>query len=185
MPHQQLVKDCLRHKRTAQLELYQQFAPQMLGVCMRYTKSIDDAEDVLQEGFVRVFTQLHKFRNEGELGGWIRRIMVNCALDYLKKHSRYRSQMQFEASGPHPVVAEMATPKLDAEALVQLIQQLPAGYQSIFNLVAVEGYNHLEVAELLGISENTSRSQYSRARALLMRWITEQEQDLPHKRAAF
>lgn len=177
MQHQQLVRDCIRQQRPAQHQLYQLFAPQMLGVCVRYTKSLDDAEDVLQEGFVKVFLQLQQYKGDGELGAWMRRIMVNTAISYLKKHSHYRLHMQFDAAGPHPVVQESATPKLQADTLIALIQRLPTGYQTVFNLVAMEGLNHVEVGQLLNISENTSRSQYSRARALLMRWIQEEESD--------
>lgn len=171
MEYQQLIKDCIKGKRAAQHELYQLFAAQMLGVCYRYTKNLDDAEDVLQEGFIKVYTNLAQFKHKGDLGGWIRRIMVNTALTYLKKHSRYSNQMSFDHIPLHPVVEEQATMNMQTAALIELIRKLPAGYQTIFNLVAIEGYNHLEVAAMLGISENTSRSQYSRARAMLMREI--------------
>jgi RNA polymerase sigma factor (sigma-70 family) len=169
MEYSQLVKDCIKQKRPAQKQLYELFAPIMLGVCYRYTKNLDDAEDVLQEGFIKVYTHLTQFKQDGELGAWIRRIMVNTAITYLKKHSRYHSQMNFEHKALHVVVEEEANMNLNTADLVELIRKLPAGYQTIFNLVAMEGYNHLEVAAMLGINENTSRSQYSRARALLIR----------------
>lgn len=171
MDHSQLIKDCIRGRAPAQLELYNQFAAQMLGVCYRYTKNLDDAEDVLQEGFMKVYTNLHQFKNQGDLGAWIRRIMVNTALTYLKIHTRYRNQMDFEHMPLHPVIEEQASMNLHTAALIEIIRKLPSGYQTIFNLVAIEGYNHIEVATLLNINENTSRSQYSRARALLIREI--------------
>lgn len=176
MEYSQLVKDCIKNKRSAQQQLYEMFAPQMLGVCVRYTKSLDDAEDVLQEGFMKVFNNLKNYKNTGELGAWVRRIMVNTALSYLRRHNRYRNQMSFDEAPIYPVTNEQASVKLHTEALIQTIQQLPTGYQTIFNLVAMEGYSHVEVAQMLGINENTSRSQYSRARALLIKWITEQQE---------
>lgn len=179
MDHSQLVKDCLKGKRAAQHELYQLFSAQMLGVCYRYTKNLDDAEDVLQEGFMKVYGNLDQFKNKGNLGAWIRRIMVNTALTYLKKHTRYRNQMNFDHLPLHPVIEEEANTKLQADALVELVRKLPTGYQTIFNLVAIEGYNHLEVAEMLGINENTSRSQYSRARAMLIREVQALDQAKP------
>ncbi len=171
MNHSQLIKDCIKGKSHAQHELYHLFAAQMLGICYRYTKNLDDAEDVLQEGFMKVYTNLHQFKNEGDLGAWIRRIMVNTALTYLKIHTRYRNQMDFEHMPLHPVIEEQASMNLHTAALIEIIRKLPTGYQTILNLVAIEGYNHIEVATLLNINENTSRSQYSRARALLIREI--------------
>ena len=179
MEHQQLIKDCIKGKRPAQHELYRLFAAQMLGVCYRYTKNLDDAEDVLQEGFIKVYTNLGQFKNKGDIGGWIRRIMVNTALTYLKKHTRYRNHMDFDHMPLHPVIEEQATMNMQTAALIELIRKLPTGYQTIFNLVAIEGYNHIEVAEMLGINENTSRSQYSRARAMLIREIEASEHAKP------
>jgi RNA polymerase sigma factor (sigma-70 family) len=181
MDYSQLIRDCIKNKRPAQQQLYELFAAQMLGVCVRYTKSIDDAEDVLQEGFVKVFNNLKTYQNSGELGAWIRRIMINTALSYLRRHSRYRKQMSFDEAPLYPVTAEQATVKLNTEALISTIQKLPAGYQTIFNLVAMEGFSHVEVSQMLSINENTSRSQYSRARALLIKWIKEEEELVKRK----
>lgn len=176
MEQTQLIKACIKGRITAQQQLYNQYAGTMLGICYRYTKNLDDAEDVLQEGFIKVFGNLQQFKSKGDLGAWIRRIMVNTALTYLKKHTRYRNQMDFEHMPLHPVIDEEATMHLQTAELIELIRQLPTGYQTIFNLVAIEGFNHLEVAAILGINENTSRSQYSRARALLIREIESLEQ---------
>ena len=173
MSERQLVKDCLRGKPEAQKQLYEQFAKNMLGVCYRYTKSTRDAEDVLQEGFVKVFLNLKQYKFNGELGAWIRRIMVNTALNFLKRHSRYNREMFFEEHPLHPVTDENPVIILQAKELADLIRQLPPGYQTIFNLFAVEGYNHSEIGEMLGISDGTSRSQYARARALLIKWLEE------------
>ena len=155
----------------AQRELYELYAKEMLGVCYRYTRSVRDAEDVLQEGFVKVFHNLAQYKGEGELGAWIRRIMVNTALNFLKRNRRYQQEMYFTEEYLHPVAGDDPAVKIQAKELADLIRQLPQGYQVIFNLHAVEGYSHVEIGEMLGISDGTSRSQYSRARHLLITWI--------------
>jgi len=151
--------------------LYDHFAPSMLGVCFRYTKSLDDAEDVLQDGFVKVFKYLKQYKYEGELGAWIRKIMVNTALNYLKSNRKYQYDLSFDEMPLHLVSMENPDVKLETKELAELIRQLPTGFQTIFNLHAVEGYSHVEIASMLGISDGTSRSQYSRARSLLIEWI--------------
>jgi RNA polymerase sigma factor (sigma-70 family) len=171
MNYKQLVKDCIKQRPAAQEELYRFFAPVMLGVCYRYTKSVQDAEDVLQEGFVKVFLHIGDYNASGELGAWIRRIMVNTALNYLKKNKKYRTEMVFTEAPLHPVTDLNPQVNLDAKELAELIRQLPTGFQTIFNLYAIEGYTHVEIGQMLGISEGTSKSQYARARYLLMEWI--------------
>lgn len=166
-----LVKECLQGKAAAQKQLYHLFAPQMLGVCYRYTKSIEDAEDVLQEGFVRVFRFLHQYKSDGELGAWIRRIMVNTALNFLKKSKKYQNELLYTDHELHVVSTDDPEVQLNAKELAQLIRQLPTGYQTIFNLYAIEGFTHVEIGQLLGISEGTSRSQYSRGRQILINWL--------------
>jgi RNA polymerase sigma-70 factor (ECF subfamily) len=168
MTTKELIKNCLEENRQAQELLYLQYADTMMGVCYRYTKSTADAEDVLQEGFIKVFTKLHQFKNEGDLGAWIRRIMVNTAISYLNKHNRYKREMQIEAITMHPVVDNGPEISIDTKQLVELIRTLPAGYQTIFNLVAVEGYSLIEISNTLDINENTVRSKYSRARSMLI-----------------
>ena len=171
MDQYKLVKDCLRQRLSAQRQLYELFAPPMLGVCYRYTKSVADAEDVLQEGFIKVFKNLHQYKGEGELGAWIRRIMVTTAINYLKKNARYQSELVFTDESLHAVSNDDPELRLEAKELAALIRQLPPGYQTIFNLYAVEGYTHVQIGEMLGIQEGTSRSQYARARALLVSWL--------------
>lgn len=171
MDHRQLVKDCIKGEPAAQRRLYGYFAESMLGICYRYTKSMADAEDVLQEGFIKVFRHLDQYKFQGELGGWIRRIMVNTAINYLKKNVRYQSELLFTDTGLHPVADEDPQVVYNAKELADLIRQLPPGYQTIFNLHAVEGYSHVEIGKMLGINEGTSRSQYARARNLLISWI--------------
>jgi len=185
MSDHQLVKDCLKGKPEAQRKLYEQFAQNMLGVCYRYTKSLKDAEDVLQDGFVKVFLGIHQFKFEGDLGAWIRRIMVNTALNFLKRNRKYRDEMYFsEQESLHPVADDNPAVNLQAKDLANLIRQLPHGYQTIFNLHAVEGYSHVEIGEMLGISDGTSRSQYSRARGLLISWIEKDSLDIKKEKYA-
>jgi RNA polymerase sigma-70 factor (ECF subfamily) len=171
MDYNKLVADCIKSKPDAQRQLYDHFAPSMLGVCFRYTKSINDAEDILQEGFIKVFKHLHQFKHEGEPGAWIRKIMVNTALNYLKKNRKYQYDLSFNDLPLHPVSTDDPSVIIQAKELADLIRQLPTGFQTIFNLHAVEGYSHVEIAAMLGITDGTSRSQYARARALLIKWI--------------
>jgi len=177
MSDHKLVKDCLKNDCGAQKQLYNLFASSMLAVCYRYTKSIEDAEDILQEGFVKIFTHLYQYRSEGDLGAWIRRIMVNTAINYLKKNSRYQTELSFSDLPMHPVYFDNPEFNMGAKELADLIRQLPPGFQTIFNLHAVEGYTHVEIGQMLGINEGTSRSQYSRARALLINWIKKNDID--------
>jgi RNA polymerase sigma factor (sigma-70 family) len=171
MDYNKLVADCLKLRPDAQRQLYEHFAPAMLGICFRYTKSIDDAEDVLQEGFIKVFESLHQYRYEGDIGAWIRKVMVNTALNYLKKNRKYQYDLSFSEMILHPVSVDDPAVTLQTRELAELIRQLPTGFQLIFNLYAIEGYSHIEIAAMLGISDGTSRSQYARARALLIKWI--------------
>lgn len=171
MDQYKLVRDCLKGKPQAQRQLYDQYASVMLGVCYRYTRSMRDAEDVLQEGFIKVFHHLGQYKHEGELGAWIRRIMVNTALNYLKRHRRYQEEMYFTEEYLHPVADDDPAVRIQAKELADMIRQLPQGYQVIFNLHAVEGFTHVEIGEMLGISDGTSRSQYARARNLLITWV--------------
>ncbi len=168
MRTKELIKNCLDGKQAAQELLYKQYAETMMGVCYRYTKSAADAEDVLQEGFIKVFTKLHQFKNEGDLGAWIRRIMVNTAISYLNKHNRYKREMDLDAVLLHPVAEDGPDLAIDTKQLVEIVRKLPSGYQTIFNLVAVEGYSLIEISHVLNINENTVRSKYSRARSLLV-----------------
>jgi len=184
MDYRKLVSDSIKCKPDAQRQLYEHFAPSMLGVCFRYTKSIADAEDVLQDGFVKVFKHLHKYKFEGELGGWIRKIMVNTALNYLKTNKKYQYDLSFNEMTLHPVSADDPLVQLQTKELSELIRQLPTGFQTIFNLHAVEGYTHVEIGKMLGVHEGTSRSQYMRARTLLISWLEQKNVSLKKEKYA-
>jgi RNA polymerase sigma-70 factor (ECF subfamily) len=172
MHTQELVAKCQRNHAAAQKQLYDAYAPQMLGICYRYTKNMDEASDVLQEGFVKVFRSLNQWKQEGDLGAWIRRIMVNTALNWLRDHRKMQWATEQEIPATHET-SEVITPlqQLQAKELADLIRKLPPGFQTVFNLHAIEGYTHVEIAQLLGIGEGTSRSQYMRARKQLSEWI--------------
>jgi RNA polymerase sigma factor (sigma-70 family) len=174
-----LIKEAIRGHRPAQKQLYDGHAAAMLGVCYRYTKSLQDAEDVLQEGFIKMFNNLERYREEGEFAAWLRRIMVNTCINYLKKNSRYNTELVFNDRDLAPVITTIAdhNPEttLNAKQVLSLVRQLPTGYQAIFNLHAIEGYSHVEIGSMLGITDITSRTQFFKARKLLRKWITEME----------
>jgi RNA polymerase sigma factor (sigma-70 family) len=168
-----LIKSCLRGSTQHQRELYERFAGKMFAVCLRYARNSADAADMLQDGFVKVFTKLDQYHFQGSFEGWVRKIMVNTAL---RTYQRQRFDMEhtgFESLPEHPVDPD-ALSKLAEEELLAIIAKLPDGYRVIFNLVAIEGYSHAEVAQALGIQESTSRSQLTKAR----RWLVEQMETL-------
>jgi len=161
------IARCLDNDPKAQGALYQKFAPKMFGICLRYTGNQMEAEDVLQEGFIKVFRYLKDYRNDGSLEGWIRRTMVNTAINFYKKKSKYQKDISLEQTEPVNHDEESAIDKLSAIELLELIRDLPDGYRMVFNLNIIEGYTHKEIGEMLNISENTSKSQLSRARGVL------------------
>jgi RNA polymerase sigma factor (sigma-70 family) len=184
MDYKELVKNCLKGNADAQKQLYEHFAASMFGVCYRYTKSITHAEDVLQDGFVKVFKNLHHYRQEGELGAWVRRIMVNTALNYLKQNKPYSIELSYDEDHLHPISTENPDINLQAKEIADLIRQLPTSCQTIFNLHAVEGYTHVEIGAMLGIHVGTSRSQYARARSLMIKWIEKRTENIKQQRYA-
>jgi RNA polymerase sigma-70 factor (ECF subfamily) len=162
-----LIKRCQDNDPKAQGLLYQQLAPKMFGICLRYTRNHMEAEDVLQEGFIKVFRYLKDYRNDGSLEGWIRRTIVNTAINFYKKRAKYQNDISLDHSEPINQEEESAIDKLSAKELLEYIQELPDGYRMVFNLNVIEGYTHKEIGEMLNISENTSKSQLSRARSVL------------------
>lgn len=175
MDEQSLIEHCLKGDSIAQRTLFEKFAPKMLAVCLRYMKSQEEAEDVLQEGFIKVFTKLKDYNSSGSLEGWIRRIVVNSALDQIRKNQKFLKdtpldEVTFKLDNNYSILEE-----LNAQSLMDLVQQMPTGYRTIFNLFAIEGFSHKEIGELLGISENTSKSQYSRARTYLQQELEKLE----------
>lgn len=177
MNDERLVKQCLKGKRSAQKHFYDKFSEKMFGVCLRYVKDRDNAQDVLQDGFIKVFQNLEKFNNKGSLEGWVRRVIVNTALDYLRKEKTKGYSVSIDDVGYMLEKNDFIIERLSADDLLKIIHTLPEGYKTVFNLYAIEGYSHKEIAEQLNISENTSKSQYSRAKAHL-RDLLEKTEDI-------
>ena len=163
---EQLIKQCRQGKEKAQQAVYEKYADLMMGVCLRYLKDHDAAQDVLMTAFMKVFERISQFRSEGSFEGWIRRIMVNESLSYLRKHQNMSVEVNIEKAAREPDYQSLAD-HLEAEDLMKMISSLPIGYRTVFNLYAIEGYSHKEIAAQLEISENTSKSQLSRARSYL------------------
>jgi len=161
-----LVSKCKAGERKAQELLYKQFAAKMLAVCMRYAIDRMEAEDMLQNGFIRVFQKMNDYRGEGSFEGWVRRIMVHSSIEYYRKHHKMMQAVDMDDSD-EPSVHPVAMANLDAKDLIALIQQLSPGYRMVFNLYAIEGYSHKEIGEIMNITEGASKSQLSRARAIL------------------
>ena len=165
-----LIEGCIRGDRKMQYELYERFAPKMFGVCLRYASNNEEAEDILQEGFIKVFKKIGSYRNEGSFEGWIRRIFVNTAIE----HFRRKTHLQPITEKEENTVEGKYLSVLDTLAekdIVQLVQQLSPGYRTVFNMYVIEGYSHKQIAEELGISEGTSKSQLSRAKQILQELV--------------
>lgn len=158
MLEDKLIAACIRGERNAQQVLYDRFSPVMYGVCKRYVKNPQDAEDVLLEAFFKVFTHVADFKGDGSFEGWIRRIVVNEALMFLRRNNILNETIELEAQlniGKEPTIHE----ELEAREILDLLDQLPTGYRTVFNLYVLEGFKHREIAEIMGISINTSKSQ--------------------------
>jgi RNA polymerase sigma-70 factor (ECF subfamily) len=163
----ELVAECLRNNSEAQKVFYKRFAPRAYGICLRFSHGNNQADDILQEGFIKVFGNLSKFRFEGSLEGWIKRIVVNVAIDYIKKNVKHFQELNDNIDESADIFENEIISKLSAEDLMQMVQELPDSKRLIFNLYAYEGYAHKEIAEMLGISVMTSKSQYCKAKKIL------------------
>jgi len=167
MTEELLLQGCLQKDAIAQQELYQRYSPKMLTVCYRYAKSREDAEDMLQEGFIKVFTQINQFEHRGSLEGWILRIVVHTCINHLKKNKKFREHVDLLHAENIVSNEEYLPGILQAKQVIECIRQLPIGYRTVLNLYAIEGYSHREIGNMLEIEESTSRSQYTRAKNLL------------------
>jgi len=170
-----LINRCLKNEAKAQEEFYRRFSPKMYGVCLRFAKSQMEADDILQEGFIKVFINLKSYRNEGSLEGWIRRTIVNTAINLFKKNAKYQNDVEIEKTeAAHQLhYKSRAIDNLNMEELLKLITKLPAGYRMVFNLNIIKENTNKKIGHLLNISENTSKSQLSRARQTLQKQIAE------------
>ena len=173
MTEAELIAGCQRAESKAQKHLYERFASPMLGVCRRYLKNEMDAEEALLNGFMKIYRNIGQFENKGSFEGWVRRIMVNEALAFLRKKEPLH--LAIEDSHIQVAGAGGADQNLAEGELLAMLGTLPAGYRAVFNLYAIEGYAHQEIADMLGITEGTSKSQLSKARAMLQRRLTGQE----------
>ncbi|MBS1512814.1 MAG: RNA polymerase sigma factor [Bacteroidetes bacterium] len=170
---QLILKGCLAGERASQAKLYHLYADRMMSVCMWYARNREEAEEVLQDGFMRVFTYLHKFTGEGSFDGWIRKIMVNAALfKYRNKSSKMYVVTEYNTDIHDSTEEASFVSNYDERELMKLVQLLPPAYRMVFNLHVFEGYNHREIAEALGISKGTSKSNLADARRILQASLT-------------
>jgi len=178
-----LLSQCRNRDQEAQKRLYESHCAKMMGVCMRYARNREEAQDILQDGFIRVFEKIGSFRSEGSLEGWVRRVIVNVAIRHIQKNTRIYRMVDIDEAGSE-MPFELATTDLETDDLLKMVNKLPDGYRVVFNLYAMEGFSHQEIAEKLGISEGTSKSQLARARQHLVRQLKrlgEDEYDVSKK----
>ena len=161
------MQGCLQNNAAAQKALYEKYSAKMLVVCYRYAHNREDAEDMLQEGLIKVFSQIHTFENRGALEGWIRRIIVHTCINILKKNKRFNESVDLIHASSLQVREESIPSIIQAKEVVECIRMLPIGYRTVLNLYAIEGFSHKEIAGMLDIEESTSRSQYTRAKSML------------------
>jgi len=171
----QLVQKCIKGHRKFQKELYDCYASKMLGICMRYAKDKFEAEDYLQEGFIKVFKNLKYLEKPDQLEGWMRTIMINTALERIRKEKHHDNNVEL-GDNTDLEVSDDAIEHLNQEALLKIIQSLPSGFRTVFNMYAIEGYSHKEIGSMLGITEGTSKSQFARARKLLQEKVNQLDQ---------
>lgn len=174
MSEEELINGCVREDRASQYALYKTYAGKMLAVCRRYARTDLEAEDILQEGFIKVFDNVSKFRHNGSFEGWIRRIMVNTALKLYRKNSFKNEVIGIDDNYDMPQDATVLEKMSQAE-LMKMVQGLPEGYGIVFNLYAIEGFSHAEIADTLGVNEGTSRSQLAKARKWLQKKVIDSQ----------
>ena len=167
MTEQAIIAGCLHNDAASQRELFNRYSPKMLSVCYRFAQNREDAEDMLQEGFIKVFTQMHTFQNKGSFEGWVRRIIVHTSINFLKKYKKFTESLDLTSAENLEVKEESIASIMQSKQVVECIRQLPIGYKTVLNLFAIEGYSHREISILLDIEESTSRSQYTRAKNML------------------
>ena len=176
MNEEQLVNKCLEKDVLAQKQLFEFYSKRMMGVCLRYSKDMDEAKDVLQMGFIKIFEKLEMYNHKGSLEGWIRKIIVNTALDNIRKNKKLMNNVEIEKVDYQlHNYNENAIDVLSAQDLLKVIQSMPTGFRTVFNMYAIEGYSHKEIAEELNVSVSTSKSQFSRARVYLQKILIKEE----------
>lgn len=179
-----IVKRCVEGDRKAQQELYKKFYGKMMGVCYRYSNNSEDAKDILQDGFVKVYGNLNKYNFTGSLEGWIRRIIVNTAIDHYRKHKNVHfvdDEEGFILENSKTQSADSIYSQFGEEVIIKAIQALSPAYQTVFNLNVIDGFQHKEIAEKLGISEGTSKSNLAKAKKNLRRILIEKEAEIDNE----
>ena len=171
MDEKQLIDGCKKGDRKAQKALYDKYSSRMLAVCLRYVKDMEDARDLLQEGFIKLFTNIHQYAGGGLFDGWVRKIFVNCALEQLRHQDVLKSAVDINETDYADIPDETAVAQLSAEEIMVYVRSLPDGFRTVFNMFAIEGYSHKEIGHKLNITESTSRSQYMRARKMLQKMM--------------
>ena len=174
LKEKELIKGCLKNDEKALDELYKRFSSKLFGICLRYAKNKMEAEDLLHDGFIRVLDNLKHFRFEGVFEGWLRRIMVTTAINFYKKNKRHSDDYDLENFGDSLIFENEIISKISTNELMQIVQSMPQGYKMVFNLFAIEGYKHREIAEIMNISESTSKTQFAKARKHLQVKILEE-----------
>ncbi len=168
----EILKACLKGDRQAQKDLFYLYSGKMMAVCRRFARNQQEAEDMLQDGFIKVYTNLQDFNNQGSFEGWVRRIIVNTAIKHTKKKSFSNENSGLDYIPENSIDPDVLSALSESE-LIKIISELPDGYRAIFNLFAIEGYSHKEIAELLNIEEGSSRSQLAKARRILQAKVNE------------
>ncbi|MEA5425138.1 RNA polymerase sigma factor [Arcicella lustrica] len=178
----EIIKRCLKGDENAFSTIYHQYASKMMVVCIRYSHDREEAKDLLQEGFIRVFQHLNQFKGEGSFEGWIKRIIVNVALEFYRKNTNQRQlyEISSDYEEQHPISSEDILSNIHARDLLNLVQKLPPTYRMIFNLYEFEGFKHQEIANQLGISEGTSKSNLFDARKILQRLVSEMMKEIKY-----
>jgi len=189
MTENELIAGCIRQDRACQKQLYEQFYGKMLGVCMRYAKDRDEAKDILHEGFIKMFASLRSYAGKGSFEGWIRRIVVNTAVDHLRRNKHeYLIVSTIRAGEQEDKVDEMdeddLLSRISKEDIMAAVQQLSPAYRTVFNLYVIEEYAHKEIADMLNISEGTSKSNLAKARYQLQKTLTKRIQSSDGTRTA-
>lgn len=174
MTDEQLIDGCKARNPLAQRNLYDKYSRRMMAVCMRYADSREEAQDILQDGFVKVFEKIGTFQGQGSFDGWVRRIFVNTALDNIRKNRENRLLADIDDVGYSLDSGTSVDGDINAEELMNILQKIPAGYRVVFNMFAIEGYSHKEIADQLGVSESTSKTQFLRAKAFLIKVLQKQ-----------
>ena len=166
-----IIRGCRKGERKAQQALYEKYKPMLFNICLRYASGWHEAEDWLQDGLVRIFTNLYQYQPTGAFGAWLRRVMVNSSLEQLRRRKRAFSTVEIGEVADTFEADDNLFARFREEALVRMLQQLPEGYRAVFNLYVMEEYSHQEIGEMLGIAESASRSQLSRAKSVLRKML--------------